>query len=168
MNFTIYINDKKLNSNDETAISEYTKRLNAYCKPVVQKQKCSQEQLEAFLHNLKLPEHSMIYQIHTGSDSPSSEQLAALIQENSLHGSSNIYFLIGYDTYTMTKEHLSGDTLTQAQAGSTISESKLRNDIPIKPLSLSSMSMSNGLTCVVLCEQLYRSYRILNHQPYHK
>ena len=168
MNITIYINEKKLNPNDEAAISEYTKRLNAYCKPVILKQKCSQEQFEAFLHNLKLPKHSIIYQIHTDSDSLSSEQFAALIQENSLQSSSNIYFFIGYSTYTLKKEHLSDNTFTQTQAGSNSSESGLQNDIPINPLSLSSMSMSNGLTCVVLCEQLYRSYRILNHQPYHK
>ena len=40
--------------------------------------------------------------------------------------------------------------------------------VSCKTLSLSSMDLSIGLTGVVLFEQLYRSHRILNHQPYHK
>lgn len=35
-------------------------------------------------------------------------------------------------------------------------------------LAISSMDMDLGLTSTVIFEQIYRAYRILNNQPYHK
>lgn len=36
------------------------------------------------------------------------------------------------------------------------------------PLSLSQLPLSNGLKTILLLEQLYRSFRIRNNEPYHK
>lgn len=33
---------------------------------------------------------------------------------------------------------------------------------------VSSFSVNKSLTAVILMEQIYRSFRIMNHQPYHK
>jgi 23S rRNA (pseudouridine1915-N3)-methyltransferase len=35
-------------------------------------------------------------------------------------------------------------------------------------LALTSMEMDSGLSATVVFEQIYRAYRILNNQPYHK
>lgn len=39
---------------------------------------------------------------------------------------------------------------------------------PDEIFSLSSMDMPPALSAAILYEQIYRSYRIINHQPYHK
>ena len=37
-----------------------------------------------------------------------------------------------------------------------------------KPFHVSSFTQSGSLTGTIILEQIYRAYRILNHQPYHK
>lgn len=39
---------------------------------------------------------------------------------------------------------------------------------PNEHISLSKMSMDIGLATTIIYEQIYRAYRILNNQPYHK
>lgn len=142
MNITIFINVKRINPNDAAAIAEYTKRLQAYCKPLVKLQVISGLEFPEFYQRLKKSNHTKAYQLVSGSSSCSSEAFAENIRVQSIQGISQFLFFIGY---TIPKEEIS-----------------------IEPLILSSMSMSEGLSGVVLCEQLYRSCRILNHQPYHK
>ena len=38
----------------------------------------------------------------------------------------------------------------------------------MEPFCLSSFTMEPSLTATVLLEQIYRAYRIMNHQAYHK
>lgn len=83
--------------------------------------------------------HTRYLQILPGMETPTSEGFADILNQYGVTGTSSIVFFIGYPV----------DTL-----------------VPV--LSLSSMEISLGLTATLLCEQLYRSYRILNHQPYHK
>lgn len=143
MNYSIYLNTKKLNDNDIAAMKEYQKRLSAYCrishccKPA--------NDLSALLSAEKDSARQIDILIRPGGLTPSSEELAVHISEMGIHGISTVRFFIGYAV------------------------SKKNSDmIPLPVLSLSSMDISTGLTGVVLYEQLYRSYRILNHQPYHK
>lgn len=142
MNITIYINAKKLNPNDAAAIAEYTKRLSAYCKPSVHRKAIPEAGFSEFYHKLKASEHTRAYHLLPGTASLSSEAFAETIHMQSIQGTSHFLFFIGY---TVPKEEAS-----------------------VLPLSLSSMTMSYGLCGVVLCEQLYRCFRIMNHQPYHK
>lgn len=142
MNITIYINANRINQNDNAAIAEYTKRLSSYCKPVIQLKAIADAKFTDFYRSLKITEHTKVYQILAETTSLSSEAFAEIIQQHGIQGISHFLFFIGY---TIPLE-----------------------ETDIASLSLSSMKMSNGLSGVVLCEQLYRSYRILNHQPYHK
>lgn len=145
MNYIVYLNTKKLNKNDEQAILEYTKRLGAYCKTSYHLQPASK--LSDLLAKIKNSEHSCLVSVVPGKDTPSSEVLASNINQIGLQGISTIYIFIGYENVTTTQEL----------------------DLPsIHSLSLSSMDLSIGLTGVVLFEQIYRGYRILNNQPYHK
>ena len=143
MNYSIYLNIKKLNPNDAAAMKEYQKRLSAYCKighfckPA--------DDLSALLSAQKDSTPRINILIQPGKKTFSSEELAVHINEIGIHGISTVCFWIGYPL-----PDNSSDTIY----------------VPI--LSLSSMDISTGLTGVVLQEQLYRSYRILNHQPYHK
>jgi len=42
-------------------------------------------------------------------------------------------------------------------------------EIPLnESISISPMEMSLGLASTILFEQLYRAYKILNNEPYHK
>lgn len=38
----------------------------------------------------------------------------------------------------------------------------------MEKFSVSSFSVNKSLSAVILLEQIYRSFRIMNHQPYHK
>ena len=137
MNYSIYLNTKKLNPNDAAAIAEYSKRLSAYCtirlvcKPI--------KALEPFLIKQNFSDHTCCYQVLPGTDTYTSEDFAGNLDQLGIHGTSSVYFFIGYPVC-----------------------------ISMSPIHLSSMELSTGLSGVVLYEQLYRSYRILNPQPYHK
>lgn len=143
MNYSIYLNTRKLNPNDAAAMKEYQKRLSAYCRI---EYFCKPAQaLSVLLSTGKDSAHQINILIRPGRQTSSSEELAVHINEMSIHGISAVRFFIGYDA-----------------------SEKNSDTIPLPVLSLSSMDISTGLTGVVLYEQLYRSYRILNHQPYHK
>lgn len=69
----------------------------------------------------------------------SSEELADKINSLAISGKSDIAFIIG------------AEKITQEEI-----------------LSISPMEMDLGLTATILFEQIYRSYRIINNEPYHK
>ena len=79
------------------------------------------------------------YHIIPGKDSMTSPELAQLINESSVQGISKFHFYIG--------DLESEET---------------------KPFHVSSFTQSGSLTGTIILEQIYRAYRILNHQPYHK
>ena len=79
------------------------------------------------------------YHITPGKDTITSPDLANLINESSVQGVSKFRFYIG--------------DLESEQ---------------VKKFHVSSFTQSGSLTGTILLEQIYRAYRILNHQPYHK
>ena len=79
------------------------------------------------------------YHIIPGKDSMTSPELAQLINESSVQGISKFHFYIG--------DLESEET---------------------KPFHVSSFTHGAALTGTIILEQIYRAYRILNHQPYHK
>lgn len=76
----------------------------------------------------------------------SSEELSAKINQLGIQGTSHIIFIIG-GSIGLGKEVLA------------------RSDYA---LSFSKMTFPHQLMRVILLEQIYRSYRIINGEPYHK
>lgn len=76
----------------------------------------------------------------------SSGELAELINECSVKGISHMTFIIGGSL------GLSDGVLRRGNLN----------------LSFSRMTFPHQLMRVILCEQLYRAYRIINNEPYHK
>lgn len=78
--------------------------------------------------------------IEEGQESISSENFAEKIKQMELHGVSNCNFYIG-----------------------------CRPELDdIEPFSISAFTIESGLLAAILCEQIYRGYRINLGQPYHK
>lgn len=140
MNIDIYINTKKPSPNMKAAMEEYAKRLSAYCKIKLNYLPLQQQKLQEMIRDTLSREHSAAYRITQGTSDFSSEEFAARLDSMGIQGISHICFFIGYP--------------------------ECEPSIP--SLSLTQITMSDMLTGVVLCEQLYRSYRIIYDQPYHK
>lgn len=140
MNIEIYINTKKPTMNMKAAIDEYTKRLSAYCRIRIYYLPMTERKLNETIHTLLGQEHSACFRITKEASNLSSEELSDNLNTMGIQGISHICYLIGYPAA----------------------------DSPVEALSLSQITMSDMLTGVVLCEQLYRCYRIIHNQPYHK
>lgn len=87
---------------------------------------------------------SAVFRVVPGKHTLSSEGLAALLETLALSGHSRLEFMI-----------------CSKGEGCAYSDSA-------ESLSISGFTMSCDLTAVVLSEQLYRAYTILNHITYHK
>ena len=141
------------------AIKEYTKRLSRYCKLKiieVADEKTPDQASETECRMIKEKEGERLlkamkadgYVICLAIDGkqPDSVQLARKMEALAISGVSHIYFVIGGSL------GLSDSVLAQADYR----------------LSFSNMTFPHQLMRVILLEQIYRSYRIINHEPYHK
>ena len=143
----------------EDAIKEYSKRLSRYCKLEILQvadEKTPEGASEAVELQIKEKEGQRIlslirddaYVIALAIEGKmlDSEELAERIEKLGVSGISQIVFVIGGSL------GLSAQEMTRADYA----------------LSFSRMTFPHQLMRVVLLEQIYRSYRIMNHQPYHK
>ena len=143
----------------EDAIKEYSKRLGRYCRLdiiQVQDEKTPDGAGEAMERQIKDKEGQRIlsnikdgaYVIALAIEGRmlSSEELASRLQKLGVDGISNIVFVIG---------------------GSLGLSKKVLERADYK-LSFSRMTFPHQLMRVILLEQIYRSYRIVNGEPYHK
>ena len=141
------------------AIAEYSKRLSRYCKlEIVQvaDEKTPDRASEVMEEQIKDKEGEKIlahvkdgaYVIALAIDGRmvSSEELAEFIDGLGVRGESHIQFVIG-GSLGLSKKVLS------------------RADYK---LSFSKMTFPHQLMRVILLEQIYRSYRIISGEPYHK
>lgn len=141
------------------AIAEYSKRLSKYCKlemievadektpenaSEVMEDAIRAKEAERILKYLKEDAYVITLEIH--GKQLSSEELADKIEKLGVQGTSHIMFVIG-GSIGLGKEVLA------------------RSDYP---LSFSKMTFPHQLMRVILLEQIYRSYRIINNEPYHK
>ena len=143
----------------EDAIKEYSKRLSRYCKLEILQvadEKTPEGDSEAVELQIKEKEGQRIlslirddaYVIALAIEGKmlDSEELAERIEKLGVSGISQIVFVIGGSL------GLSAQVMKRADYA----------------LSFSRMTFPHQLMRVVLLEQIYRSYRIMNHQPYHK
>lgn len=141
------------------AIAEYSKRLSKYCKlemievadektpenaSEVIEDAIRAKEAERILKYLKEDAYVITLEIH--GKQLSSEELADKMEKLGVQGTSHIMFVIG-GSIGLGKEVLA------------------RSDYP---LSFSKMTFPHQLMRVILLEQIYRSYRIINNEPYHK
>ncbi|MCQ4836269.1 23S rRNA (pseudouridine(1915)-N(3))-methyltransferase RlmH [[Clostridium] symbiosum] len=143
----------------EDAIAEYSKRLSRYCKleiiqvadektpdrasEVVETQ-IKDKEGERILSHIK--DTAYVVALAIEGKMISSEELAELIDGLGVRGESHIQFVIG---------------------GSLGLSKKVLERADYK-LSFSRMTFPHQLMRMILLEQIYRSYRIVNGEPYHK
>ena len=141
------------------ALVEYTKRLSRYCSlsiTEVADEKTKEQASDVECAIIKDREGERIlksiredgYVITLAIDGKNldSVELSKKIENLALTGKSNLYFVNG--VYV----GLSDEVMKRADY----------------KLSFSRMTFPHQLMRVILLEQIYRSYRIINHEPYHK
>lgn len=138
------------------ACNEYLKRLGAYAKvsvaevPDLDPAKCGGEaaavQREGAALLQAVPERAHVVLLAIDGTQRSSEGLAARLEQLTLHGESDIAFVIGGSCGVSDE--------VRARADET--------------LSFGPITLPHNLARVVLLEQLYRACRILRGEPYHK
>ena len=141
------------------AVAEYAKRLSRYCKLEIievadektpdQASETVEEQIrdkegERILKYIR--DDMYVITLEIGGKMVSSEELADKINMLGIRGQSSVAFVIG-GSIGLGREVLK------------------RSDYA---LSFSKMTFPHQLMRVILLEQVYRSYRIINGEPYHK
>lgn len=141
------------------AVGEYKKRLSAFCKfeiIEIPEQRLSDKPSETEINTAlekeaekifsKIPKGSAIVTMAIEGKQLSSENLAVSISDFALRGFSCISFIIG-----------SSFGLSDSVKG--------KSDLL---LSMSKMTFPHQLARVMVCEQIYRAFGIMNNTKYHK
>lgn len=131
------------------AAGEYVKRLGAYCRIEIQELKESRsddidEEGETILKKIKKEDYVITLEIK--GKAFSSEELADKIQQLGIRGHSSLAFVIG-----------GSNGLSERVSG--------RSDLK---LSFSSMTFPHQMMRIILLEQIYRSFKIIKKEKYHK
>lgn len=141
------------------AVLEYEKRLSRYCKLEIrevpdektpdgaspaQEQQIKRKEGDRILAQIR--EGAYVIALAIQGKSLSSEQLAQKLGTLAVSGTSHVAFIIGGSL------GLDDGVLERAD----------------ELLSFSAMTFPHQLMRVILLEQIYRGFRILNHEPYHK
>lgn len=141
------------------AIAEYTKRLSKYCKleivevadektpdnaSEVVEDSIRSKEAERILKYVK--DDAYVFTLEINGKQLTSEELADKVEKLGVQGTSHIIFIIG-GSIGLGKEVLAKSNYA---------------------LSFSKMTFPHQLMRVILLEQIYRSYRIINGEPYHK
>lgn len=141
------------------ALDEYAKRLSRYCKLEVIEvaDEKTPDGASSTVENIikdkegnrilsKIPDDAYVVALAIEGVMLDSESLAKRIEKLGVSGNSHIVFIIGGSL------GLSRNVLN-------------RSDLL---LSFSKMTFPHQMMRVILLEQIYRSYRIMNNEPYHK
>ncbi|MCI7086556.1 MAG: 23S rRNA (pseudouridine(1915)-N(3))-methyltransferase RlmH [Lachnobacterium sp.] len=141
------------------ALAEYTKRLSRYCSlsiTEVADEKTKEQASDVECAIIKdregerilksIREDGYVITLAIEGKNLDSVELSKKIENLALTGKSNLYFVIGGSL------GLSDEVMKRADY----------------KLSFSRMTFPHQLMRVILLEQIYRSYRIINHEPYHK
>ncbi len=159
MNITIVTVGKIKEKYFRDAIAEYQKRLSKYCKlDIIEvadektpdrasealEDQIKQREADRILKNIKENAYCIVLTID--GQKRDSVNLAEHIERLGLSGKSNLVFVIGGSL------GLHDSVLERAD----------------EKLSFSDMTFPHQLMRVILMEQIYRCYRIINGAPYHK
>lgn len=141
------------------AVAEYEKRLSRYCKLQIVEvadektaDHCSQteslqvREKEANRLLLHIKDTEYVIALAIEGKAPDSPGLARQLEQLALNGKSSLVFVIGGSL------GLHPTVMKRAD----------------EAISFSAMTFPHQLMRVILLEQIYRSYRILNNEPYHK
>ena len=141
------------------AIAEYEKRLSRYCKfqivevadektpdkaSLVEEEQIKEKEADRILSHIK--EDAFVVTLEIAGKKLDSVSFANLLEQKGVHGVSHIQFVIG---------------------GSLGLHQKVCQRSDYK-LSFSDMTFPHQLMRVILAEQIYRAYRIMSGEPYHK
>lgn len=141
------------------AIDEFSKRLSRYCKLEIVEvsdektdEQASETEIrivkekegERLLKNIK--DDAYVITLCIDGKQLDSEELSEKIEKLGIQGTSHIYFVIGGSL------GLADEVIRRADY----------------KLSFSKMTFPHQLMRVILLEQIYRAYRIMNNEPYHK
>ncbi|WML36359.1 23S rRNA (pseudouridine(1915)-N(3))-methyltransferase RlmH [Clostridium sp. OS1-26] len=159
MNISIICVGKLKEKYLKQAIDEYSKRLSRYCKLEIlevpdEKTPDNASEKEELLikekEGLNILKHvrdnMFVITLDLKGKMLSSEELAGFIKESGIKGNSNIAFVIG----------------------GSLGLSKAVLDRADFSLCFSKMTFPHQLMRVILLEQIYRGFRIINGEPYHK
>ena len=141
------------------AIEEYAKRLSKYCKLEiieVADEKTPDKASEALESQIKekeadrilekIKEDAYVFTLEIKGKSYTSEDFAEMIQKTTVQGKSHLVFVIGGSLGLHEK------VLKRSNHA----------------ISFSDMTFPHQLMRVILTEQIYRAFRIINGEPYHK
>lgn len=143
----------------KAAIEEYSKRLSRYCKlDIIEvpdektpdnasaKEELIIKEKEGISILKHIKENMLVVTLDLKGKMLSSEELSDLIKDSGLKGNSHLAFIIGGSL------GLSNEVLKKADFS----------------LCFSKMTFPHQLMRVILLEQIYRGFRIMNGEPYHK
>ncbi|MCM1298119.1 MAG: 23S rRNA (pseudouridine(1915)-N(3))-methyltransferase RlmH [Firmicutes bacterium] len=142
-----------------SACTEYEKRLGAFCKlsvEVLEPEKLGDDPSDSEIENAlkkegerllkKLPQNAFVCALCVEGGQLSSEALASQLEKIPLEGFGQAVFIIG-SSYGLSDE--------------------VKRTAHLR-LSMSKMTFPHQLARVMLLEQLYRGYSIINNRKYHK
>ena len=153
MKYEIYIQQsKKSQKFCKKAIAEYEKRLSRYCKISCKFIKKEKEWESLFVKDTGMKK----FIVQPGKAELTSKRLSEQIKNWEGSGIKGIMLFVP----EWSEEILADDQIKKA--------SKTKQPMMIESLVLSDFTMSSNMTGMVLYEQIYRGYRILNNHPYHK
>ncbi|AGY80807.1 MULTISPECIES: 23S rRNA (pseudouridine(1915)-N(3))-methyltransferase RlmH [Carnobacterium] len=140
-------------------IAEYAKRLSAYCKMElieVPDEKAPEKLSEAEMVQVKekegerilakIPDQAFVFALAIEGKQRTSEEFAKEIEQLGVQGKSTIVFVIG------------------GSLGLSDAVMKRSNT----PISFGKMTLPHQLMRLVLIEQIYRGFKIVRNEPYHK
>lgn len=159
MNITLITVGKLKERYLKQAIDEYSKRLSRYCKLEIieladektpdnasEKEEIQIKEKEGKAILSKIKENAFVIAMDLGGKNLTSEEFSKFIEQQGVIGNSNIVFLIG---------------------GSLGLSDEVKKRANYK-LCFSKMTFPHQLFRVMLLEQVYRAYRIMKGEPYHK
>ena len=141
------------------AVAEYAKRLSKYCKleivevpdektpdgaSAIVEEQIKEKEGKRILEKIK--EDAFVCTLEIAGKRLTSEGLANWMERLTVSGTSHIVFIIGGSL------GLHSSVLKRSNMG----------------LSFSDMTFPHQLMRVILTEQVYRAFRIINREPYHK